>query len=247
MRVSSNRIAIFGLLLCAASAGAQGSSRPTSIKAEHHRLDLDGDGVVDELWLHPAADTADAGAYGELELRLSRSGKHRIRGNWDRQPPDDRTLRGNLVNSQAVFVGRFPDAGTLILLRGEDLGCCEQALQIYQVTQSGPKPYFSRSEFVFRKPLVLSKHPSQTLVGQENPSETAGTSAPDAMVAGTYDPVLVYRLTDPVRLDTAASMRATRAELGGFAGLKPRVDVMSVVRHDRTRYLWDETHKRRIP
>jgi hypothetical protein len=67
------------------------------------------------------------------------------------------------------------------------------------------------------------------------------------MVAGTYDPVLVYRLTDPVRLDTAASIRATRAALGGFAGLKSRIDVMAVMRHDTTRYLWDETRKRRIP
>jgi hypothetical protein len=247
VRVSVDPIFLLGLLLCATSVDAQASARPSLTSIEHHRLDLDGDGMADDLWLRPSADTTEPGAYRQLELRLSRSGRHQVTGNWDRQRPGDRSLRGNLVQSQAVFVGHFRRAGTLILLRGEDLGCCEQALEIYQVGPRGVKSYFSRPEFVFIKTFMLSKQPSETLVGQENPSETAGTSAPDALVAGTYDPVLVYRLTDPIRLDTAASIRATRAVLGGFAGLEPRVDVMSVVRRDRTRYLWDETRKRRIP
>lgn len=230
---------------CAAIGGAQ-QGVPSS-PSERHRLDLDGDGVPDQVILWRAASPDGSGTHDRLEVRLSRFGVHSVTGRWDALRPGDGSIVGNLIASRAIFVAKLPEAGTVMFLFGEDLGCCLQGLDIFRITPTGLQSYLHRDQFAIMRPLNLRSTSVVQLVGKENFSETAGTSAPDAEVAGSYDPVLVYQLGAIARLDSTASVRATRAALGGFAGLSSRVDVMSVVRRDKSRYLWDEVHKRRLP
>lgn len=237
-------------LVCLASAvGRAAAQRPDSSAApqpERHRLDLDGDGVSDEVTVWPTPNPDGAGAYNRVELKLSRAGTHSLTGNWDKLRDGDASVVGNAIKSRLIFVGRLRHGGALLVLFGEDVGCCAQGIDVYRITKAGVAPYFSRSQFSTIQPLDL-RAAVPLLVGQESQSETAGTSAPDAMVAGTYDPVFVYRFEARPRLDSAASVRATSEALGGFAGFASRIDVMSVMRKDRSRYLWDEANKRRIP
>jgi hypothetical protein len=246
-KIPGVRTSLLLAALWAASAHAQPGAQPRVARLEHHRLDLDGDGLADDLWLYPSSDPGEPGAYRRLQLKLSRSGTHTLEGSWDAQRQGNQSFTGNAVPSHAVFIGRFPRGGTLMFLRGEDVGCCEQGLEIYRITATSVEPYFKRPEFVFARPLTLSRATNASLIGQESLSETVGTSAPDAAVATNYEPILVYRLVERPQLDTAASIRATRAALGGFAGLTTRLDVIAVVRRDKTRYLWDEARKRPLP
>ena len=130
MRISYLAVAVACMVSMSTSALAQSGSAPP-LRPERHRLDLDGDGLPDEIIVHPTAHPDGEGAYDRLELRLSRAGKHFLTGSWDAASPGDQSLVANLIQSRVVFVGRFPSAGTLVFLFGEALGCCAQGLDIY--------------------------------------------------------------------------------------------------------------------
>lgn len=224
--------------------GARAAAAPTAPATERYRLDLDDDGVADELVLHKMSQPDGPGVYDSLETTLSRGGSHAVAGSWDppAEPPFD--VRDNRVSSTSLFVGRFPRAGTLVFLFGEDVSCCLQDLTVYRITARGLEPYLARHEFNFATRLTQG---ATAIAGTDGLSEMVGTSAPDAASAISYDPILVTALDATPRIDTAASAARTRAALGGFAGLAPRENVRVVTRRDSTRYVWDETRKRRLP
>lgn len=215
--------------------------------AERYRLDLDNDGVLDDLVLRATPHPDGPGAFNRLDVVLSTSGPHSVHGLWD--PPGAETVAGsdNVVASKAMIVGRSLRAGTLIFLFGEDVSCCLQSVEVYRVSPAGIDKYFERREFAILKPVRQSRQEVAVLEGVEGMSETVGSSAPDAASATTYDPVVVVRLEEQARIDTAASARATIAALGGFAGIGPRADIRAITRRDGERYLWDELRHRRLP
>lgn len=215
--------------------------------AERYSLDLDGDGQVDELTFYYTPHQQDPGAYDRLDLKLSSSGLHSVTGLWDSPRSTERIAYPNMVASPGAFVGRFQRAGVLIFLRGPDVGCCLQSLQIFQVTHAGPVPYFESEEWGYRYPLAVQPNDVTVMVGYRGMSEGAGTSAPDHSLGWTYNPLNVIRFEERAHVDTAASADSTRKYSGGFAGVVPTQDIFSIARPDSSRYLWDEVHKRVIP
>ena len=239
-----------GAIVSAPDLNAQASgdtATPTAPTAERYSLDLDGDGRTDDLKLYYTPDQQDPGAYNRLEVTLSSSGLHSVAGLWD--PPDstERIDYPNMIASSGMFVGRFPRAGILIFLRGENVGCCLQRIQIFQVTRAGLVPYYEADEWGFRYPLQVLPNEVTSMVGYRSLSEGTGTSAPDHTTGWTYNPLNVVRLEERARVDTAASADSTRKYWGGFAGVAPSQDIYGITRPDSSRYLWDEIHKRVIP
>jgi hypothetical protein len=51
--------------------------------------------------------------------------------------------------------------------------------------------------------------------------------------------VIVYRLEDTPRTDSAATRTLTREELGGFAGFAYRTDVAALRRANGAKLLWN--------
>lgn len=78
-------------------------------------------------------------------------------------------------------------------------------------------------------------------------TEVVGTTAPNALEATGYQPRLVIRLGEIATLDTTATVAATRAHQGGWAGVSAPSHLLSILAKDTTRYLWDEDAGKRIP
>jgi hypothetical protein len=220
-------------------------TRSTRILERHH-IDMDGDGVRDDLivWF---SDSLDPGVIGSVELRLSRAGTKILRDvdRWD-PPPADFKGTHNLVTSRLVYVADFPKAGRLLFLFGANASCCLQSLTIYQLGAAGPQQYFHADQFFFYE----SPNPgssSLATMASKGVSEGMSPPTPDFVDAATYDPIIVYRLGERIRIDTAATIAANRKALGGFAGMKSRTDIRAVVHRDSSRALWDVRAGRIIP
>ena len=65
--------------------------------------------------------------------------------------------------------------------------------------------------------------------------------------AVTYAPVIVWRLEDTPRIDSAATRALTREELGGFAGFAYRTDVAALRRANGAKLLWNVKEHHPIP
>jgi hypothetical protein len=113
-------------------------------------------------------------------------------------------------------------------------------MQIYQVTASGVRTYFDDEEFLFAHGLSLAADGVGVMVGYRSRSEFAGPGQ-------TYNPLVVIRLEEDPRLDTAATADSTRPYWGGFAGVEASTNVYRVLRRDSTAYLWDENTRRVVP
>ena len=231
------------------SAQAQAQAQSTKTRPrilERHRLDMDEDGVKDDLlvWF---SDSLDPGIIGKIELRLSKLGTVVLEdiNRWD-QVPNDFKGTHNLVKSKLIYLANFPQAGQLLFLFGPSVGCCGPDLTIYRLGASGAQKYFHATQFVFyRSPNPgVSQVATMALAGV---SEGMGPPTAEFVSATTYDPIVVYRLGERVQIDSAASEAITRKALGGFAGMESRSDVRAVVRRDSTRALWDDRAGRIIP
>jgi hypothetical protein len=110
------------LVLIATIAGCSGQSSPDNASdgrvAERFRLDLDEDGITDDLVLWKLSSPSEPGIYRQLDLNLSRSGRHKVDGSWDPPRPSGFPLNGNILDSEAIFVGRFEGGGILLFMFG---------------------------------------------------------------------------------------------------------------------------------
>lgn len=239
---------IAGCTAPAPDGGGNGNPRgrdKTSASAHlWFRLDLDGDGALDSLMLHPASHPDGPGAYDTLKLSFANGRAHALAGRWDAPHHPQFNSRDNLVPSTVFFVMRSPRAGTLVFLFGEDVACCAQALSVYRVTAGGIAPYLARDEVTL---IAQLEKGATRIIEADGLPEPVGGPTSDISSEVTYHPILVTALEETPRLDTAASVARTRLAFGGFAGLRARDDVHSIVRRDGTHYLWDTTRKRRLP
>jgi hypothetical protein len=214
---------------------------------EHFELDLDGDEKTDQITLVSSGVENDPGAYNRLRLQLSTGMNTELSGLWDPASEADFQWSGNLVQSRSMYIGRFKEAGTLIFLFGENVGCCLQSLEIYRVDPAGVTPYYSQKEFLFLEPFQPPTNTVASIVGVAGRSEMVGASAPDAGEGWTYNPTLVVRLGRKPELDIEASALKTRERLGGYVESDGGHNVLAVTTKTGEKYLWDETAKERIP
>lgn len=259
MRVDQVRwSSISRLLVLVGLAACSGAPKPEGDTAEQHaptatasspssqkyELDVDGDQSTDELVLQRMAEPDGPGAYDSLKIVRSTGERYAVAGRWD--PPAAVAFRmsENLVPSATFFVGRFPRAGTLIFLFGEDVSCCAQSLSVYRIGARGLESYFARPDFSLTAPIAAG---ARSIEGVDGLREVVGSSAPDAAYATSYHPIVVVALGEQALVDTAASVARTRAALGGFAGLSVRDDIQVVTRRDSTRYVWDSANRRPLP
>ena len=229
----------------AASAQVAPVRAGTRILEQHH-IDMDDDGVADDLVVWSAA-AGDPGVADRIELRLSHAGTRVLQDSnrWD-PPPDDFKGTHNLVHSRLLYVAAFPKAGRLLFLFGANVACCLQNLTIYKLSASGPQKYFHAENSWY----YSSPNPGSSGAGTmalKSISEGMAPPTPEFVRASTYDPIIVYRLGEHIEIDSTASEALNRKALGGFAGLKSRSDVRAVVRRDSTRALWDDRAGRIIP
>jgi hypothetical protein len=59
--------------------------------------------------------------------------------------------------------------------------------------------------------------------------------------------VIVYRLEETPRIDSAATRTLTPEELGGFAGFAYRTDVAALRRGNGSKLLWNLRQHRPVP
>ena len=222
----------------------QGRDKASASAQLWSRLDLDGDGALDSLMLHPASHPDGPGAYDTLEVSFANGRVHALAGRWDAPRLPSFNSRDNLVQSTVFFVTRSPRAGTLVFLFGEDVACCAQALSIYRITADGIAPYLERDEVTL---IAQIEKGAARIIAADGLPEPVGNSTSDVASEVTYHPIIVTALEERPRLDTAASIARTRLAFGGYAGLHARDDVHAIVRRDGTHYLWDATRKRRLP
>jgi hypothetical protein len=242
-------IALLAALTVAACSSAHQSAKDTARASpilERHALDLDGDSVPDSIFVF-RGDSAEPGAVSKIELRLSRAGT-RVLGDSSRYDPAPEEFNGfgNLLTSHLVYAADFYRAGRLVFLFGAKSGCCQQSLTIYRAGANGPQPYFyDRELFIDRSPVPLPN--KIALLAGRKLSEGVAPPSSEYVSAVTYAPVIVYRLEDVPRIDSAASRALTREELGGFAGFTYRTDVAALRRANGTKLLWNLREHRSMP
>jgi hypothetical protein len=78
-------------------------------------------------------------------------------------------------------------------------------------------------------------------------SQAVAAPSSEYVSAVTYAPVMVYRLEDAPRIDSAATRALTREELGGFAGFAYRTDVAALRRANGSKLLWNLREHRPVP
>ena len=213
---------------------------------ERHALDLDADSVPDSILVF-RGDSSERVAASKIELRLSRGGTRVFQDSDGYDPaPEEFNGFGNRLTSHLVYVADFYRAGRLIFLFGGKTGCCQQSLTIYRVGAHGPQKYFHDPELFIDRSPVPQPNKVALLAGRKLSEGLAPPSA-EYTSAVTYAPVIVYRLEDLPRIDSAATRALTRQELGGFAGFAYRTDVAALTRGNGSKLLWNRKEHRAMP
>lgn len=245
-------ISSFALLLgmmiaaCSSAKPVAKDTAGTSPILERHALDLDGDSVPDSVIVF-RGDSSQRGAASKIELRLSRAGTRVLQDSSRYDPaPEEFNGFGNLLTSHLMYAADFYRAGRLVFLFGGKTGCCQQSLTIYRAGANGPQKYFyDRELFIDRSP-VPQPNKVALLAGRKL---SVGVTSPSSeyVSAVTYAPVIVYRLEDTPRIDSAATRALTREELGGFAGFAYRTDIAALRRGNGSKLLWNLRERRPVP
>lgn len=239
---------LLGMMMAACSSTKPGAKETagSSPILERHALDLDGDSVPDSILVF-RGDSSAPGAASKIELHLSKAGTRVLADSTRYDPaPEEFNGFGNLLTSHLVYVADFYRAGRLVFLFGSKKGCCQQSLTIYRAGANGPERYFSDPElFVDRSP-VPQPNKIAVLAGRRL-SEALTPPSSEYSSAVTYAPVIVYRLEDRPRIDSAATRALTREELGGFAGFAYRTDVAALHRANGSKLLWSVREHRPLP
>ena len=238
---------LFALTVSAcSSAPAAKDTANTSPILERHALDLDGDSVPDSM-LVMRGDSSHPGAASKIELRLSRAGTRVLQDSTRYDPaPEEFNGYGNLLTSHLVYAADFYRAGRLVFLFGAKTGCCQQSLTIYRAGPKGPEKYFYDPELFIDRSPVPQPNKIALLAGRKLSQGVAPPSS-EYVSAVTYAPVIVYRLEDVPRIDSAATRTLTREELGGFAGFSYRTDVAALRRSNGSKLLWNLREHRPMP
>lgn len=239
--------AMVALIACSASKSPANDSTRTVASSnvlEQQHLDLDGDGVADEITV-TRIDASSSSKTGRVDLRLSKAGSHTLQDTVG-AAPDEFNGNGNLLKSRLVYVADFDRAGRLMLLFGGLEGCCQQALTIYRFGPTGPEPYFHAAEFFVDRSPIPQPGKVATIAGRAL-STAASSPSGDYVSSVTYAPVVAYRLEDKPRVDSAATKTLTREELGGFAGFEPRTDVAALRKRDGSKVLWNLREHHAMP
>ena len=228
-----------------ANSAAKDTTRASPV-LERLALDLDGDSVPDSILVF-RGDSSAHGAASKIELRLSRAGTRLLQDSSRYDPaPEEFNGFGNLVKSHLVYAADFYRAGRLLFLFGGKTGCCQQSLTIYRASPKGLENYFyDRELFIDRSP-VPQPNKIALLAGRKLSQGLAPPSS-EYVSAVTYAPVIVYRLEDAPRIDSAATRALTREELGGFAGFAYRTDVAALRRANGSKLLWSLKEHRPLP
>lgn len=239
---------ILGMTMAACSS-AKPVAKDTAAASpilERHALDLDGDSVPDSILVF-RGDGSDSSAASKIELHLSRAGT-RVLQDSDRYDPAPEEFNGfgNLLTSHLVYVADFFRAGRLIFLFGAKAGCCQQSLTIYRAGANGPQKYFYDPELFIDRSPVPQPNKIALLAGRKL-SEGLAPPSSEFTSAVTYAPVIVYRLEDTPRIDSAATRALTRQELGGFAGFAYRTDVAALTRGNGSKLVWNRKERRAMP
>jgi hypothetical protein len=211
------------------------------VLVERHRLDMDGDGIEDELIVYSMNEYDN-----RIELLMSRAGRQSLDGQWD-SPPAEFSTDANLIPSKLIFVTDYPEAGRLLFLFGPESGCCLPSLSIRRLGPSGAESYFDAEEFAFLKPPYVDGEKGVTMEVFLALGEGVDPPTDAFESASSYVPVHVIRLGRVARTDSAASAVRTRAKTGGFAGLSWRDDVLAVRTRDGVARLWDIPTGRLLP
>lgn len=244
-RLRASIVAPLAVALAACSsnrAPARDSATAPSNVLEQHHVDLDGDSVPDDVTL-TRVDTS--GKIARIDLHLSRAGTRSLQDTVG-SAPDEFNGNGNLLKSQLVYVANFDRAGRLLILFGPLQGCCEQSLTIYKLGSNGTEPYFHDAEFFVDRSPVPQPGKVATIAGRKLSTASASPSS-EYVSSVTYAPIVVYRLEEKPRIDTAATKALTREELGGFAGFDSRTDVAALRRRDGSKVLWNLRENHAIP
>jgi hypothetical protein len=213
---------------------------------ERHALDLDGDSVPDSILVF-RGDHSAPGAASKIELHLSRAGMRVLQDSNRYDPaPEEFNGFGNLVTSHLVYAADFYRAGRLFFLFGARTGCCQQSLTIYRAGPKGLERYFYDPELFIDRSPVPQPNKIAVLAGRKLSQGLAPPSR-EYVSAVTYAPVIVYRLEDAPRIDSAATRALTREELGGFAGFTYRTDVAALRRGNGSKLLWSLKEQRALP
>ncbi len=210
-------------------------------------LDLDGDAKPDTIILQHSSVLDEPGKFRHLTVKFANGKVAEESGSWDDARKDEFPWSGNLLPTQSIYVAKFSGAGTLLFLFGDDVSCCLQSLDIFQVRGSNLVPYYSRKEFTFTKELRPQPDEVTLLTGFPSLTEHTDSSAPDASDASSYLPTVIVRLGERAEVDVEASAEATRQRLGGFSGTDYREDILSITTTTGEHYLWNEKEKKRLP
>lgn len=239
---------LFGLTMsaCSSAKPAAKDSAATSPILERHALDLDRDSVPDSVVVF-RADSSHPGSASKIELHLSRAGTRVLQDSTRYDPaPEEFNGYGNLLTSHVVYAADFYRAGRLVLLFGAKTGCCQQSLTIYRAGPKGPEKYFYDPELFIDRSPVPQPNKIALLAGRRLSQAVAAPSS-EYVSAVSYAPVIVYRLEDAPRIDSAATRALTREELGGFAGFAYRTDVAALRRANGSKLLWNLREHRPMP
>ena len=242
-------VLLVGTTLGACSAGkpaAKDTSQASSPVLERHALDLDGDSVPDSILVF-RGDSSHPGTASKIELHMSRAG-NRVLQDSDRYDPAPEEFNGygNLLNSHLLYAADFYRAGRLLFLFGSKTGCCQQSLTIYRAAPTGAQRYFYDHELFIDLSPVPQPGKIALLAGRKL-SEAVAAPSNEYVAAVTYAPVIVYRLEDTPRIDSAATRALTREELGGFAGFTYRTDVAALRAANGSKVLWNLREQRPVP
>ncbi|HKW47590.1 MAG TPA: hypothetical protein VJN70_09095 [Gemmatimonadaceae bacterium] len=247
-RSISSLTLLLGIIVAACSSGkpVMKDTAHGSPVLERHALDLDGDSVPDSILIF-RGDSSHPGVAGKIELRMSRAGTRVLQDSNRYDPaPEEFNGFGNLLTSRIVYAADFYRAGRLVLLFGAKTGCCQQSLTIYRVGSNGPQEYFRDPELFIDRSPVPQPNKIALLAGRKLSQAVAPPSS-EYVSAVTYAPVIVYRLEDAPRIDSAATRTLTREELGGFAGFGYRTDVAALRRGNGSKLLWSRRDHRPVP
>ena len=245
-------VAVFAMIVgtVACSSGktvTKDSAASTSSRVlEQHRLDVDGDSVLDSI-IVVRADSSAPGVTHRIELHLSHAGARVLEDSsrWD-PAPEEFNGYGNLLKSRLPYIADFHRAGRLLFLFGGKVGCCQQSLTIYRLGANGPEKYFyDRELFIDRSPVPQAN--KVAVIAGRRLSQAASPPSSEFVSAVTYAPVIVYRLEEKPRIDSAATKALTREELGGFAGFEYRTDVATLRKSNGAKVLWNLRERRVIP
>lgn len=246
--IASLVVLLLGMMLaaCSSSKPAGRDTAHASPILERHAIDLDGDSLPDSILVF-RGDSSVPGVASKIELHLSKAGTRVLSDSSRYDPlPEEFNGFGNLLASHLLYAADFYRAGRLLFLFGGKKGCCQQSLTIYRAGANGPENYFSDPEMFIDRSPVPQPNKVALLAGRRLSVGVAPPSS-EYVSAVTYAPVMVYRLEDRPRLDSAATRALTREELGGFAGFASRNDVASLHRGNGSKLLWDLRQHRPLP